>query len=91
MDVSGFDDSELNAKAKQYIDCYDPEYTPNSGDTVFFRFSESGYHVGIVLFADPNSDYIYTVEGNTSGDGSSSEVSIKCRSKNDVFGYGRNS
>ena len=38
------------------------DYTPESGDIVFFLNGIS--HTGIVIYAD--SDYIYTIEGNTS-------------------------
>ena len=42
---------------------YKEEYTPKSGDIVFF-LSDGAGHTGIVVYCD--GDYIYTVEGNRS-------------------------
>lgn len=42
---------------------YKEEYTPKSGDIVFFLSSGSS-HTGIVVYADDN--YLYTIEGNAS-------------------------
>lgn len=72
-------------------------YTPKAGDIVFYDWASSSTgkrdgqsdHVGIVLSADEN--YIYTVEGNTSGSSGSStgEVALKTRARNyDIMGYG---
>lgn len=42
-------------------------YTPKSGDLIFFRWSPEKAigHVGVVLYAD--AERVYTVEGNTNG------------------------
>ena len=42
---------------------YKEDYTPKSGDIVFFLSNGAG-HTGIVVYCD--GDYIYTVEGNRS-------------------------
>jgi hypothetical protein len=92
MDVSKFEKGVgLNDKAKKYEGYFNPDYAPQSGDVVFFRWDDDDYHVGLVLFADPNSDYIYTIEGNTSGENSGSQVAVKRRHKSYIFGYGVNS
>ena len=43
------------------------DYTPKSGDLIFFRWAPDRAigHIGIVVYAD--SERVYTVEGNTSG------------------------
>ena len=50
-------------------------YTPRAGDIIFFTWKADGSanHVGIVLSADSN--YVYTVEGNTKCEG---EAASKC-------------
>ena len=42
-------------------------YTPKSGDLIFFRWSPEKAigHIGIVLYSD--GERVYTVEGNTNG------------------------
>lgn len=68
-------------------------YTPKAGDIIFFSWSSNRYdldHVGIVLSADSN--YTYTIEGNTSCDGDaagkcggSDGVSKKTRARNSTI------
>ena len=48
---------------EQGIFHYKEDYTPKSGDIVFFM-SAGMSHTGIVVYCD--GDYIYTVEGNRS-------------------------
>jgi hypothetical protein len=77
MDLSGLGEIDI---ARTYEKYYNSSYTPSPGDTVFYRWASGDYHTGIVLFSDPNSEYVYTIEGNTLVD-KKFQVAIKCRSK----------
>jgi len=64
MNTSNFESSVgLNSTAKSYQKYYDPTYVPNPGDTIFFRWNATDYHVGLVYKVD--GAIIYTIEGNT--------------------------
>ena len=70
-------------------------YNPKAGDLIFFSWSCNGVpdHVGIVRSYDAN--YVYTIEGNTSGEGEDASkcgghacVSRKSRPRNcTIYGY----
>ena len=63
-------------------------YIPREGDAIYFR-SSSGQvrHVGIVVAFDPDTQRVYTVEGNTSN-----AVRVRHYELNNprIHGYGRN-
>lgn len=67
-------------------------YIPKAGDIVFFDWKQNGVrdglpnHVGYVRYADSN--YVYTIEGNTSGENGGSGVFAKKRLYADILGYG---
>lgn len=65
------------------LETHDSSYNPSAGDLIFFTWDCSGFtnHVGIVLSYDSN--YIYTIEGNTSCDDSS--LNSKCHSSDGVY------
>jgi len=71
---------------------YSPQasnYLPREGDAIYFQHPSSGQikHVGIVVAYDPQSQRVFTVEGNTSN-----AVRIRHYSISDprIHGYGRN-
>jgi len=65
------------------------DYLPREGDAIYFRNPSSGQikHVGIVVAYDPQTQRVYTVEGN-----SSNAVRVRHYSISDprIHGYGRN-
>lgn len=63
----------------------DKNYTPSSGDIIFFDWEQNGYpdHVGIVEKVE--NGRIYTVEGNSNDE--CRERSYSQNSKS-IFGYG---
>lgn len=67
----------------------DSGYRPREGDTIFFQNPSTGgfVHVGLVVAFDPQSNRVYTVEGNTSN-----QVKIRHYDLNNprIHGFGRN-
>ena len=63
-------------------------YLPREGDTIFFQSAKGAIkHVGIVVGFDPQTQRVYTVEGNT-------DNAVRLRHYNynsaSIHGYGRN-
>ncbi len=54
-----------NSSRHHFSDYYDPSYTPQAGDLIFFteNTDKSASHIGFVVYID--GDFIYSVEGNT--------------------------
>ena len=61
---------------------YKEEYTPKSGDIVFF-LSNGASHTGIVAYCD--NSYIYTIEGNRSNKVGIWRLSVNNKT---ITGYG---
>lgn len=65
-------------------------YTPKQGDMAFFtsRYSNSGYHVGMVTGYDAKTKTVTVVEGNKSDQVKKS--TYKLNGKNELIGFGEN-
>ena len=84
--------STMGANAYRDRGLYAPRasnYLPREGDAIYFQNPSSGQikHVGIVVAYDPQTQRVYTVEGNTSN-----AVRVRHYSISDprIHGYGRN-
>ena len=64
-------------------------YTPKAGDLVIYDWPTNNRrydHIGIVMSFD--GDYIYTIEGNTTGVPGGKIATRKRENNSDIIGYG---
>ncbi|MBO7424773.1 MAG: CHAP domain-containing protein [Clostridiales bacterium] len=70
------------------------DYDPKNGDLIMFsepddtdeRFKKNYYHVGLVVGVDPDNKIVYTIEGNSSGDGADDTKGVRLQAyKFDYF------
>lgn len=70
------------------------DYDPKNGDLIMFsepdntdeRFKKNYYHVGLVVGVDPENEIVYTIEGNSSGDGADDTKGVRLQAyKFDYF------
>ena len=70
------------------------DYDPQNGDLIMFSepddsdpvFHKNYYHVGIVAGVDPEHEIVYTIEGNSSGDGADDTKGVRLQAyKFDYF------